>query len=136
MIRCFFLCCLIATLPGCRNDAADRLQSGKVLDIFGLEGRWVGPVTPQTEGCGSTNTGLMTVGRTTFAFDPFQGTTVLDGTVSADGNLTGSLSRPGGGQQVVSISFSGAAKQDGGAETIAGQLVTGRCSWTVNLKRG
>jgi hypothetical protein len=136
MMRCFFLVSLFLTVSACGNHAADRLQSGQVMGFFDLEGRWAGPVTPKGEECGRTTTGLMSVGRTTFAFDPFQGTTVINGTVEDD-SLKGSLSRPGNGQQVVSISFSGEARHhDGGEDTIDGELVSGGCSWTVSLKRG
>jgi len=136
MDRHFFLLATLLTIAGCHNEAADRLQSGEVIGLFGLEGRWAGPVAPTTEGCGQTTTGLMTVGRKTFAFDPFQGTTVINGTVS-DADLQGSLTRPGNGQQVVSISFKGTAVQHhGSGEAIEGRLGSGRCSWTVNLKRG
>jgi len=135
MIRYFFLLAFLLAVSGCIHDAADRLQSGKVIALFGLDGRWAGPVTPKTDGCGQTSTGLMSVGVSTFAFDPFQGTTVINGTVS-DNRLAGTLSRPVNGQQVVSIRFSGAAvKHDGGEETIEGELVSGHCSWVVSLKR-
>ena len=137
MIRYFVLLALILAASGCRNEAADRLQSGKVMNLVGLEGRWAGPVIPTADGCGQTTTGLMTVGRNTFAFDPFQGTTVINGAVSDTGGLDGTLSRPGNGQQVISISFSGMARQHGDGEaTIDGQLVSGHCTWMVNLKRG
>jgi hypothetical protein len=92
-------------------------------------------VTPDGDGCGPTTTGMMTVGGKTFAFDPFQGTTVISGSVS-DSGLQGSLSRPGNGQQLVSISFTGAATQhDSGEQTIDGRMASGHCSWTVSLKR-
>ncbi len=137
MIRSFFSVTLFLAISACANQTADRLQSGQVMGFFHLEGRWAGPVTPKGEECGMTTTGLMSVGRTTFAFDPFQGTTVINGTVSDADSLKGSLSRAGNGQQVVSISFSGEARHhDGGEDTIDGELVSGRCSWTVNLKRG
>jgi hypothetical protein len=137
MIRFIFLAPVILAVSGCLSDAADKLQSGQVMNLFGLEGRWAGPVAPKADGCGRTATGLMTVGGKTFAFDPFQGTTVINGTMSDAGILEGTLSRPGGGQQVVSISFSGTATHHvDGEDTIDGQLVSGRCSWTVELKRG
>jgi hypothetical protein len=135
MMRCFFLVCLISAISGCNNELADKIQSGKVMNLFGLQGRWAGPVTPDGDGCGQITTGTMTVGGKTFAFDPFQGTTVIIGMVS-DSGLQGSLSRPGNGQQVVSISFTGAATpRDGGEETIDGKMESGHCSWTVSLKR-
>jgi hypothetical protein len=135
MVRSFFLIWLILAISGCNNELADKLQSGQVMNMFGLQGRWAGSVTPDADGCGQTTTGLMTIAGNTFAFDPFQGTTVINGTVS-DSGLQGSKSRPGNGQQVVSISFSGTAKaQDGAEETIEGRMESGHCSWTVSLKR-
>ncbi len=137
MSRYLFLGCLILVVSGCHNEAADALQSGNVMGLIGLEGRWTGPVVPKSDGCGQTSKGLMSVERKTFAFDPFQGTTVINGTVSGNGALEGLFSRPGGSQQTVSIKFSGTlAQHDGGAETIDGQLVSGHCTWTVSLKRG
>jgi hypothetical protein len=136
MKRLFFLLALPLAVFGCHGSAADGIQSGKVIGIFGLEGRWVGPVTPKIDGCGQTTTGLMSVSWKTFAFDPFQGTTIIKGTV-ADTGLQGTLARPGNGQQLVSIGFSGSAKHDAdGNEVIEGQLKSGRCSWAVNLKQG
>jgi hypothetical protein len=137
MSRFFFFGCLVLALPGCHNEAADALQSGTVIGLVGFEGRWAGPVTPSNNGCGQVTKGQMSVERKTFAFDPFQGTTVIDGTVSGNGALNGTLSRPMNGQQAVSISFSGiVTRHDDGAETIDGQLESGRCRWTVILKRG
>jgi hypothetical protein len=137
MTRLFFFSWLALTISGCHNEAADALQSGKVMGFIGLEGRWAGPVVPNSDGCGQTTKGQMSVDRRTFAFDPFQGTTVISGTVSDTDALEGSLSRPGGGQETVSISFSGAVDQhDGGGETIDGQLLSGHCTWAVSLKRG
>ncbi len=137
MMKLFFLVALLLAVSCCGEQAADRLQSGKVIGLFGLEGRWTGPVTPQSDGCGTSGIGLMSVGLRTFAFDPFQGTTVISGTVSDAVSLRGALVRAGNGQQPSSISFSGEARQrDGGDETIDGELVSGRCSWTVSLKRG
>jgi hypothetical protein len=137
MVRFIFLSCLTLAVSGCNNEAADALQSGNVIGLIGLEGRWTGPVVPKSDGCGPTTKGQMSVERKTFAFDPFQGTTVIDGIVSGNGRLEGLLSRPGGSQQTVSIRFSGMLTQhDGGAETIYGQLISGNCTWMVSLKRG
>jgi hypothetical protein len=137
MARFFFFGCLALAVSGCNNEAADALQSGNVMGLFGLEGRWTGPVTPKSEDCGQTAKGQMSVERKTFAFDPFQGTTVIDGTVSENGVLNGSLSRPAGGQKEASISFSGGVARHGdGDETIDGLLKSGHCTWVVTLKRG
>jgi hypothetical protein len=136
MKRLFFISFVALAASGCNNELADKLQSGSVTRMFGIGGRWAGPVTPETDGCGKTATGLMTVAGNTFAFDPFQGTTVIGGTLAGTA-LQGTLSRPGGnGQQTVSITFNGTAKEDDGEEeTIDGRLVSGHCSWTVKLKR-
>ena len=96
MLRFFFLAALLLVVAGCNNEVADRLQSGRVIGMFGLEGRWAGSVTPTADGCGKMSTGLMSVTRTTFALDPFQGTTIINGTISDAGKLEGHLSRPGG----------------------------------------
>ncbi len=136
IMRYIFLLPALMAVLGCQNEAADRLQSGQVMGLFGAEGRWAGPVTPVTDGCGETTKGLMTLGRKTFAFDPFQGTTVISGPVTETG-LQGTLSRSGNGQQMVSISFSGTVETDAdGQKTIDGKLQSGRCSWAVSLKRG
>ncbi len=136
MSKLFFVATILLALTGCNNQAADLLQSGEVMGVFGLEGRWAGPVTPLEDGCGDRTNGLMTVGRKTFSLDPFQGTTVINGTVSSDAKLEGTFSRPIGGQQTVSISFLGMAMHhEKGGTTIDGKLTSGRCSWSVNLKR-
>jgi hypothetical protein len=122
---------------GCHNEAADALQSGNVMGLIGLEGRWVGPVTPKLDSCGQTTRGQMSVERRAFAFDPFQGTTVINGTVSESGVLNGILLRPESGQQTISISFAGTVQlNDGRQVIIEGQLTSGHCTWAVNLKRG
>jgi hypothetical protein len=137
MVRFFLSALLLLSLNACNNEVADRLQSGRVLSFLGLEGRWVGPVTPQAENCGQPTKGLMTVDRKTFSFDPFEGTTVIEGTVSDDNHFDGALSRPGPDHQVVSITFSGSvAQSDAGGDGINGRLESGRCSWAVDLKRG
>ena len=135
MIRLIFFLVLLPTISACNNELADKLQSGAVVSLFGLEGRWAGPVTPIAETCGQTTTGVMVVAGTTFVFDPFQGTTAINGILS-DTGLQGTFSRLGNGQQKVSITFTGTpVKQDGEDETIDGRMESGRCSWTVHLKR-
>jgi len=115
------------------GDLGERLQSGRVLAIAGLEGRWTGPVVPKDSACGSATKGLMTIGENGFGFDPFQSTTVIQGTVGKDRHLVGSLTRLGADHQNMSVSFDGQAA-DG--ETITGTLSSGRCHWTVTLHRG
>ncbi len=115
--------------------ASETIGSGKVLALSGFEGRWGGTVRPNDASCGPERHGLMRVGGGTFAFDPFGSTTVIDGKVEKD-TLSGTLTRPGGGHQVLSISFTGHAREDaGGKETIEGVLTSGKCSWQVALER-
>jgi hypothetical protein len=107
-----------------------------VLALDGLEGRWGGTVHPgDGSACGPERHGLMRVGDGKFAFDPFESTTVINGTVEKD-TLSGTLTRPGGGHQTLSISFTGHAREDaGGKQTIDGVLTSGKCSWQVALER-
>jgi hypothetical protein len=125
--------CGIGELP---KRASDTIGSGKVLALDGLEGRWGGTVHPgDGSACGPERHGLMRVGDGKFAFDPFESTTVINGTVEKD-TLSGTLTRPGGGHQTLSISFTGHAREDaGGKQTIDGVLTSGKCSWQVALER-
>jgi hypothetical protein len=130
--------CAAATIVlviGCEGDAGERLQSGRVLAWHGLQGRWVGPVVPADKSCGPATQGLMSIGSKGFGFDPFRSTTVIQGEVGKDGRLIGSLNRQGADRQDLSVSFEGSASA-AGAETIDGTLVSGRCRWTVTLRRG
>jgi hypothetical protein len=120
-------------LAGCHDDLGERLQSGQVRAWHGLQGRWVGSVVPADAACGSQTQGLLTIGEKGFGFDPFQSTTVIQGEVSIDGHLIGSMARQGGEHQNLSISFDGIASESG---TITGTLQSGRCHWTVTLHRG
>jgi len=124
--------CGIGELPA---RASNTIGSGKVLALDGFEGRWGGSVHPKDASCGPERHGLMRVGDGKFAFDPFGSTTVINGTVEQD-KLSGTLTRPGGGHQTLSISFTGQARQDAtGKETIDGTLTSGRCTWQVTLGR-
>ena len=77
----------------------------------------------------------MRVGGGSFALDPFGSTIVITGAVEKD-TLTGTLTRPGGGHQVLSIGFVGHAQTDAaGTETIEGVLTSGNCTWQVLLRR-
>lgn len=124
---------LFAALAGCGGDPGERLQSGRVLALLGLQGRWVGPVLPMDPACGSATQGLMSIGDKGFGFDPFQSTTVIQGEVGKDGRLNGSLARLGSDHQNLLITFEGAAS---GSETISGTLQSGRCHWSVTMHRG
>jgi hypothetical protein len=124
---------LLMQLAGCNGDWGERLQSGRVLAVAGLEGRWIGPVVPKESACGSATKGLMSIGEGGFGFDPFQSTTVIQGTVDKDRHLTGSLTRQGAEHQSMSVSFDGQAADDA---TIGGTVSSGRCHWTVTLHRG
>lgn len=128
---------ILALIAGCGGDMGERLQSGRVLALHGLQGRWVGPVVPQDKSCGPVAQGLMSIGEKGFAFDPFESTTVIQGVVGKDGRLTGDLARLGPDHQNLSVSFEGSASADGSdTEAIEGAVVSGRCHWKVTLHRG
>ncbi len=60
---------------------------------------------------------------------------MINGTVEKDA-LSGTLTRPGGGHQTLSIGFTGHARQDAaGTQTIEGVLTSGKCTWQVTLGR-
>jgi hypothetical protein len=127
----------IVALAGCDGDIGEPLQSGRVLAWHGLQGRWVGTVVPADKSCGTTTQGLMSIGGSSFGFDPFQSTTVIQGAVGKDGRLAGSMARQGGDHQNLTVSFEGSASGAGSeAEAINGVLVSSRCRWTVTLHRG
>ena len=128
---CWILCLLCA--GGCHSELSDILQSGQVLSWNGLQGRWVGDVTPAAGSCGPPAKGLMTIGEHGFAFDPFQGVEVVRGDVARNGHLVGKLVRTGPGNQDLTITFEGTAAT---ADAIDGLLQSGRCRWTVSLHRG
>ncbi len=117
---------------GCKADLAEPLQSGQVLALSGLQGRWVGQVVPAETTCGQPTQGLMSIGEKGFGFDPFGSTTVIHGQVDHDGHLSGSFSQ-GSEARGLSITFQGAAE---GSDAIRGTLVSGRCHWSVTLHRG
>lgn len=130
----FTACALLAlSISGCDTDVAEKLQSGKVLAWYGLQGRWVGSVMPVDTSCGSSTRGVLTIGGGNFGFDPFQSTTVIQGTVGHDGQLGGTFIRQDAHHQPISISFNATAT---GGEAITGELASGRCRWTVLLRRG
>ena len=113
-----------------------NIGTGETLPLYGIEGRWAGPVTPDDPSCGRTTTGLMSVGSDTFGFDPFQSTAVIQGTVQKR-KLAGTLTRSGGNKQTLSLRFEGEATTDSeGKPAITGALVSGRCRWHVVLIRG
>jgi hypothetical protein len=118
---------------GCEADLSEHLQSGRVLAWHGLQGRWVGPVVPTERACGPTTHGLMSIGERGVGLDPFQSTSVIRGKVSDDGHLSGSLIRQDADHQDHAIVFAGTAA---GSDAISGVLKSGRCSWTVTLRRG
>jgi hypothetical protein len=128
---CWLLCLLL--VGGCRGGLSDTLQSGEVLPWNGLEGRWVGEVTPAAPSCGPATKALMTIGEHGFALDPFQGAEVVRGDVTKDARLVGKLVRTGSGHQDLSVTFEGKVST---VKTIDGLLQSGRCHWTVTLHRG
>jgi hypothetical protein len=129
---------LILTIAACgQRDLGASLQSGRVLGLAGPEGRWVGDVRPEGPGCGTATKGAMTIGQGKFGFDPFQSTTVITGDVGTDGHMEGTMVRTGAEKQVNSISFQGQVKRNtAGTESIAGELTSGSCHWSVLLRRG
>jgi hypothetical protein len=133
-----FLLPVALWLAGCGlpGRVSRNLGTGETLPIYGIEGRWAGPVTPADPSCGQRTTGLMSIGGRSFGFDPFQSTTVIQGT-NDEGILRGTLTRAGGNKQTLSISFEGqAGKDDEGKVTITGTLSSSHCRWHVALKRG
>jgi hypothetical protein len=142
LVAVFFLPVLLAA--GCSDVAAlpgrvsRNIGTGEVVAVSGLEGRWTGPVTSSDPACGpARSTGLMTIGRDTFGFDPFQSTTVLHGTVDDAGRLAGEASRRMGAQTTLTMRLDAVASRDAdGARRIDGTLVSGACRWTVALRRG
>lgn len=120
----------------CADNPGDLLQSGRVLAWAGPEGRWVGSVTPVEPGCGVATTGLMSIGSAAFAFDPFQSTDVLHGTINRAGDLTGEAVRLIPGDRSVVMDFIGRVQSSEGGERVVGALMSGRCHWVVTLLRG
>ena len=123
---------------GCEgSDPSMFFQSGRVVSLGGLEGRWVGAVSPEGSGCGNTTTGLMNIGQGGFGFAPFQDTVVLRGKVGSDGSVSAVEERISGDKQVLAIHFAGrAVHADGEQDRIEGALTSGRCQWRVKLTRG
>jgi len=156
-------CSAVSGAVGEARGASSLLGNGETYAIYGLEGRWAGPVTPTAENCGEATTGSMMIGDNGFGFDPFEGTTVINGSVSKDGTVSGTLTRTVGGGGGVSVdpglpgpsgkptgtpaeaahgphtlSISLEAKAGKGADgrmAIEGVLTSGRCTWHVALKR-
>jgi hypothetical protein len=126
---------MLVLIAGCKGDMGEHLQSGRVLALHGLQGRWAGPVVPQDKSCGPVAQGLMSIGEKGFAFDPFQSTTVIQGSVGKDGHLVGDLTRLGPDHQNLLVSFVGSAISESDTEMIEGALVSGRCHWKVTLHR-
>ena len=127
------LCCVLVVSGGCATDLGEPLQSGQVLALVGLQGRWTGSVVPAEPSCGRTTQALMSIGKHGFGLDPFQSTTIIHGEVDEDGRLVGSLSRQGAEHESLSIAFEGRAA---GSGAIGGTLRSGRCLWNVTLHRG
>lgn len=123
-------------MAGCTGNLSAGLAFGRVLVSAGPEGRWLGPVVPVETDCGSRTSGLMSIGRGVFAFDPFQSTNVLHGRIGPSGDLMGETVRPVAGSKSVTIGFHGQLQQSEGVEKIVGTLTSGRCHWSVGLFRG
>jgi hypothetical protein len=118
---------------GCATDLGEHLQSGQVLPLHGLQGRWVGSVTPSESACGKATKGSLSIGPKGFGFDPFQSTLTIQGEVSEDGRLHGSTTRRGADHQELVLIFDGTATTPG---VLDGALESGRCHWAVSLHRG
>jgi hypothetical protein len=128
------LLCVLLLLLGCSgDDAAMVLQSGRVVGIGGLDGRWQGTVHPTKPKCGSDTIGLMTIGQGSFGFAPFQNTVAIKGEVKSDDVLAGTLERLGGDKKTVKLVVVAQLSDDSG---IVGNLVSGRCEWSFKLTRG
>ena len=128
-----YLTLLVLLSGGCASELEDRLQSGQVMALHGLQGRWTGSVTPSGSDCGDPTKGLLSIGPRGFGFDPFQSTLTIQGGVSEDGHLHGSASRRSADHQELTITFDGSATRPG---LIEGGLQSGRCRWAVVLRRG
>jgi hypothetical protein len=125
---------LTAVLAGaCEADLGEPLQSGRVLKVLGLQGRWIGSVVPTENACGPATQALMSIGKSGFGLDPFQSTTVIYGKIDEEGRLSGRLNRLSAEHQDLSIVFEGRAT---GSDAISGTLESGRCHWTMTLHRG
>jgi hypothetical protein len=137
----FFSCVprlvVVALAFGCDGDPATMLQSGRVVGLGGLEGRWMGPVAPDATGCGGTTTGLMNIGQGSFSFAPFQNTVVIRGNIGPDDVLEGALEKVGADKQILKISLQARkVHREGDPDGIEGVLASGRCRWAVKLTRG
>ena len=137
MFRLFFLSLCAGLLASCA--ATEDVLHTRPVPIVGIEGRWVGDVTPSDpKVCGPTRHGVLVIGSGEFAFDPFSSTITLNGKVGPADTLQATLERPaGGGGKVLRLSFNAEAKTDpAGTRTISGTLVSGDCIWQVALRRG
>lgn len=124
--------CGIQDLP---TRLSSEIGTGQVYALHGLEGRWAGTVQSGDPSCTSAN-GLMTIRGDKFAFDPFQSTMVIHGTINKLGRLQGALSRAGGDNTTLSATFDANATTDEDERlSIVGVLKSGRCRWTVRLLR-
>jgi hypothetical protein len=125
-------------VSGCEGrDLVTPLQSGRVFGVGGLEGRWVGAVSPDVPECGRTTTGLMNIGQGEFGFAPFQNTVVIRGKIGPDDRISGVLERVGGERQLLTITLDFKLVQGSDEpDRIDGLLVSGRCRWRVRLTRG
>jgi hypothetical protein len=160
------------TLSSCQSIEATRasvstaLGTGQTFSWYGYEGRWAGNVVPSTAHCGGITQGSMAIGHDQFSFDPFGGTTMIDGTLAPDGTLAGSYQRQIGGgangtasglsastgkpksgdtavpaaaagHKTVSISLRATASTAADdSQQITGTLESGPCRWQVTLHRG
>jgi hypothetical protein len=126
--------CGVQALP---SRLSREVGTGRVYALAGLEGRWSGTVRSDDPSCDSS-TGLMTIRGDKFAFDPFQSTMVIHGTISKLGRIQGNFSSTGGNRLPLYASFDGSTDRSDAAEqsiTIVGTLRSGTCRWAVRLQR-
>jgi hypothetical protein len=131
LLRGMLLSLSLVTVAGCAHEIKENLESG-----FGNRNQWAGPVVPSAPNCGSQATGLMTLSSTEFSFDPFGGVIVIPGKVDKD-RLEGASAAAAPGQKSITIQFTGAFNHpDDGPPSIQGTMTSGRCAWSVTLRRG
>ena len=126
--------CEVQELP---SSISGKIGTGRVYALNGLEGRWSGTVRSDDPSCGSS-IGLMTIRGDKFAFDPFQSTTVIRGTISKLGSLRGNFSSTGENKVPFHASFDGESQRNQATEqsvAIVGTLRSGPCRWAVRLRR-
>lgn len=98
----------------------------------GVNGRYVGPVTPNTPGpqCQPSRALLQVRGANLF-FAPDEGTWVLDGTLAPNGHIEAAKTRPVNANTTYETTFEGQLT----ADAVTGLYKTPRCTSMVSLKK-